>query len=87
MIKRHSGKHICGRIEANKSASSRWVATHLLSYYKANPNAAIENMEDFIMTKYGVRVAKHILWRARKLMKIKIEGSHDDGYKKLPQYM
>ena len=84
MIMRHSRKHICGRTEANKSASLRWVATHLLSYYIANPNAAVENMEDFIMTKYGVRVPKHTLWRARKLMKAEIEGSHDDGHNKLP---
>ena len=61
MIRRHSGKHICGRTEANKSASSRWVAFNLLSYYRANPNAAVENMEDFIMTKYGVKVPKHTL--------------------------
>ncbi|KAJ8429545.1 hypothetical protein Cgig2_008377 [Carnegiea gigantea] len=33
MIRRHSWKHICGRTEVNKSASSRWVATHPLSYY------------------------------------------------------
>jgi len=63
------------------------IATHLLSYYRANPNAAIENMEELIMTKYKVRVPKHTLWRARKLMKIQIKGCHDDGYKKLPQYM
>ena len=87
MIKRHSGKHICGRNEDNKSATSRWVASNLLSYYRANPNAAVENMEDFIMTKYGVKVPKHTIWRARKLMKIQVEGSHDEGYMKLPQYM
>ncbi|KAJ8426924.1 hypothetical protein Cgig2_010442 [Carnegiea gigantea] len=52
------------------SASSRWVASNLLSYYRANSNAAVENMEDFIMTKYGVKVPKHTLWRGRKLMKV-----------------
>ncbi|KAJ8430734.1 hypothetical protein Cgig2_004627 [Carnegiea gigantea] len=45
-------KHICGRTEANKSVSSRWVATHLLPYYTANLNATVENMEDIIITKY-----------------------------------
>ncbi|KAJ8437761.1 hypothetical protein Cgig2_009476 [Carnegiea gigantea] len=40
MIRRHSGKHIYDRTEGNKSASSRWVASNLLSYYRANPNAA-----------------------------------------------
>jgi len=44
-------------------------------------------MEDFIMTKYGVKVPKHTLWRARKLMKIQVKGSQDEGYMKLPQYM
>ncbi|KAJ8442964.1 hypothetical protein Cgig2_019537 [Carnegiea gigantea] len=43
--------HICGRTEAKKSASSRWVVIFLLSYYGANPNAAVKNMEDFIMTQ------------------------------------
>ncbi|KAJ8451191.1 hypothetical protein Cgig2_013963 [Carnegiea gigantea] len=74
MIRRHSGKHICGRNECNKSATSRWVASNLLSYYRANPNAAVENMEDFIMTKYGVEVPKHTIWRAMKIMKNKFEG-------------
>ncbi|KAJ8419659.1 hypothetical protein Cgig2_009798 [Carnegiea gigantea] len=51
-------KHICDRTEANKSASSRWVATDLLSYYRANSNATVENMEDFIMTK-SIRGSPH----------------------------
>ncbi|KAJ8425504.1 hypothetical protein Cgig2_015878 [Carnegiea gigantea] len=70
MMRRHSGKHICGRTDSNKSASSRWVASNLLSYYRANSNATVKNMEDFIMTNYGVKVPKHTLWRAKKLMKI-----------------
>ena len=82
-IRRHIGKHICGKTKANKSASSRWIATHLLQYYGANPDATVENTDDFKVTKCEVVVPKHTFWRERKPMKIQIKGSHYDRYKKL----
>ena len=87
MIKSISGTHMCSVIEANKSAGSAWVATHLLGDFKSNPNMDANGIQQTIMARYGVLIPKYTCWRARKLMKEVVEGKHDEGYRVLPQYM
>lgn len=38
------------------------------------------------MSKYGVDVLRHRLYRAKKKVNEEVEGSHDDSYSKLSKY-
>ncbi|KAJ8425365.1 hypothetical protein Cgig2_015079 [Carnegiea gigantea] len=79
--------HKCPNTQFSKHALSKWVATKLLDEFKDNPNMDKGTMQKTLVRRFGVVVPDYTCSRARKLMKNVVEGSHDAGYKVLPNYM
>ena len=40
-------------------------------------------MQEYVMKKFRIHVPGYACWRAKKLMKVKDEGKHEEGYKGL----
>ena len=52
----------------NNVASFSWLAAHLVTDYKVNPNVTLSAMYDKIMERYGLETKNHTLRRARHLL-------------------
>jgi hypothetical protein len=43
-------------------------------------------MEQMLISKYGVKVHRHRIYRAKKRVMEEVQGSHDDSYSELSKY-
>jgi len=68
-------------------ASSRWIYEKLLEDIRQNPELKPVDMRNMLLHKYGLILKDHVIRRARKLILFKIEGRHDQSFKKLACYI
>ncbi|XP_074269236.1 uncharacterized protein LOC141592455 [Silene latifolia] len=86
-IKTLTDKHTCIRLDKNPSVKASWVADMLAIDFRAAPSMDIKTMKDLMNFRFGVRIGKSMLYRARGILKESMEGSHKDSYARLPTYI
>ena len=63
------------------------MAQQLLSDYKADPNIKPLRMKQILMEKYGLQANTHTVRKTLNLLKIRFEGSHEESYDMLLDYI
>jgi len=86
-VKSLKGEHHYARLQFNPTASYSWMAQQLLADYKADPSIKPPRMQQILMEKYGLQAKTHTVRRALNLLKVWFEGSHEESYALLLDYI
>ena len=88
MVKTLNGEHICIRTDCidNTNASTAWVVDKLNEMLNVDPTMSYELMHSELK-KWGIDVQQWQLYRVRAYGKQASEGSHEDSFKQLQQYI
>ncbi|XP_042481978.1 uncharacterized protein LOC122062420 [Macadamia integrifolia] len=79
-------EHRCSRAKEYKDITSTWIASHLATQLKANPNMKTSAMAVYFMEKFQVKIPYITLYRAKKIATEVNKGSHAYTFAKLPSY-
>ncbi|KAL2937069.1 Methionyl-tRNA formyltransferase [Bienertia sinuspersici] len=82
-----NAEHTCqGLDDKNPLVSVEWAADKLMDDIKANNDITGPTLNDILMNRYGVVMAKTSLYKMRALALKMINGGHDESYSFLPKY-
>jgi hypothetical protein len=85
-IRSYQPKHKCTRRHKNTIVKSTWIANKLLEKFRAQPNMPLTAMQGEVKDKWGVDTPKAVLYRARRLAKVAIQGKVKVQYNRLWDY-
>ncbi|XP_058783089.1 uncharacterized protein LOC131657741 [Vicia villosa] len=85
-IKTLVDKHTCARVLNNKSASSRWVAKHVVKRMQTCESIRIRDIMQDIRQNFSVGITVARAWRAKLIAKRIIEGDADNQYASIFRY-
>ncbi|XP_050888646.1 uncharacterized protein LOC127093787 [Lathyrus oleraceus] len=79
-------KHTCARVLNNKSASSKWVAKHVVKRMQTSDTVRIRDIIQDMRQTYSVGITVAKAWRAKLIAKKIIEGDADNQYASIWRY-
>ncbi|XP_050909711.1 uncharacterized protein LOC127123544 [Lathyrus oleraceus] len=79
-------KHTCARVLNNKSASSKWVAKHVVKRMQTSDTVRIRDIIQDMRQTYSVGIIVAKAWRAKLIAKKIIEGDADNQYTSIWRY-
>ncbi|CAN1756291.1 hypothetical protein LINPERHAP1_LOCUS6085 [Linum perenne] len=80
-------KHTCPRALENMQASAKWIATTYIEKFRITPKWDISAMKRELKLTYEIRINDNKCYRARNEARILLEGTLEEGYKKLRPYV
>ncbi|XP_042487523.1 uncharacterized protein LOC122067749 [Macadamia integrifolia] len=86
MIKSMCKEHRCSRAKENKDIISIWIASHLATQLKADPDMKTSAMAAYFMENFQVKIPYITLYRAKKIVIGVNEESNANSFAKLPSY-
>ena len=89
MVKTMNSEHTCIRTDCtdNTNASTAWIADKLNQMLNVDPTMSYELMHSELKKKWGIDVQQWQMYRARAYGRQASEGSHEDSFKQLQQYI
>ncbi|KAL6508652.1 hypothetical protein OROGR_023363 [Orobanche gracilis] len=85
-IKSFNGVHKCGKQEAVKAASAKWIAEHYEEEIMSIDKWSVKSMKTLIRSKKGLAIKENKLYRAKKLVQEKKFGNENAQYAVLWRY-
>jgi hypothetical protein len=87
-IKQLSTSHECIRIQcsSNTSADVKFVATEILELFRLQPNMTPINIINEMKRTHRIQISYDVAWDARELVRIMIDGTHEESYASMPLY-
>ncbi|XP_031375609.1 uncharacterized protein LOC116190090 [Punica granatum] len=79
-------EHTCGRRIENKLVTREWVAEKLIPWLRTQPNMSTQQIFEFFIHTYQVKLHDAMVFRATKLAKQKCEGEEREQYAMLRDY-
>ena len=79
--------HRCSRAVRNRQADKNWIADLFLERFRINRDWSVLNMMRELNEQFGITVSKNTCYKARSLVRKKLEGSLDQHYHLLPSYI
>lgn len=86
-IKTLTAPHTCQRLEHNPMAGIKWCAGKLMEDIRANFEIPVKTLQELCLERFGVTVPLSTMYKVRAEAVTQIQGSHDESYSKLPQYI
>ncbi|XP_021810136.1 uncharacterized protein LOC110753530 [Prunus avium] len=81
-IKTLSLEHECTRVDKLKYTNSRWLSNRFADKIRKNPEWDVGAFQSEVLEKY-MNVSRHLIYRAKTLSKVIIEGSYVEQYARL----
>ncbi|XP_028944722.2 uncharacterized protein [Malus domestica] len=86
-IKTFNPKHICVRDEHSKFATSSWLADRFDEELRSKPDMSVTGFMELVRKHYGIDITKNQVYKAKRIAKKVTEGSIDEQYAKLWDYL
>ncbi|PKI71858.1 hypothetical protein CRG98_007717 [Punica granatum] len=80
-------EHTCGRRIENKLATREWVANKFIPRLRTQPNMSAQQVFEFFIHTYQVKLHDAMVFKATKLAKQKCEGEEREQYAMLRDYV
>ncbi|BFG20633.1 hypothetical protein CerSpe_069070 [Prunus speciosa] len=85
-IKTYVPRHICGRRQKTKYATSSWLSKRFDEELRDNPNMKVTDFMKLIRKQYVIDVTEAQVYKAKSFAKLRIQGSIQKQYGKLWNY-